>query len=367
MVFAWYNPGVASNGSTQRLPVAVISDGKPGHENQSLGIAERLPDADILLMRHELRESFSEVWNRMRSGLILRISPEGARRLLGRVYGDSEIERLTSHQPKAIIAAGTLSAGPCLLAGTLTGAKTCVCMKPSMVPLSRFDLAVVPSHDNPPDSPNILRTLAAPNRVSPSFLDEESGKWADELPEGDSPVLSWIIGGPSSSAQFDGGHILSGLTATLEWARDKNWRVWLSTARRTPESLEDRIAQLAETHSALEWLLLWHRDRRNPLYAMFHRSKIAIVTSDSVSMIAEAASARCGPVVYQASEVAGVRKSKQDRMVDGLLETGYGERAGSAEELVDQLVKLIDEGKEFPILDDTGKAAGRLMQAICPP
>ncbi|HDS29740.1 MAG TPA: hypothetical protein ENN67_01715, partial [Firmicutes bacterium] len=242
----------------EKLPVAVISDGKPGHENQSLGIAEHLPDADILVMRHSLQESFSEVWNRMRSGLFLGITPEGARRLLKRIFTDDEIENLSAHKPKAIIAAGTLSAGPCLLAGYLTKAKTCICMKPSLVPLSRFDLAVVPAHDNPPDAPNIFVTLSAPNRVSLKRLHEESEKWSNEIPSDDFPVVSWIVGGPSSSAKFDDEHVLSGLTKTIQWANESGWRVRLSTARRTPESLEEKIDSIEKRETALDWTLLWH-------------------------------------------------------------------------------------------------------------
>ena len=343
------------------LPIVVISDGKPGHENQSLGIAERLPHPDILLLRHNLKESFSEVWHRMRSGTFLQITPDGARKLLSRVFTDNEIDSLAAHKPKAVISAGTTSAGPCLLSGYLTGAKTCVCMKPSLVPLSRFDLAVVPSHDNPPDSPNILKTLAAPNRVSPKRLQEEAEAWSNEFPGGENPVISWIVGGPSASADFDESHVFDGLCKTVEWAESNGWRIWLSTARRTPESLENRIAELGKERAGLEWSLLWHRDDRNPLYAMFHRSKAAVVTSDSVSMIAEAASAGCGPVVFKASIASAEKKSKQDRMVDGLLSEGYGERAGSAEELLGVLKSVVDESREFKVLDDTGKAAERLL------
>jgi hypothetical protein len=356
---------VSSVSKGKRLRIIVISDGKPGHENQSLGIAERLPDPDILIMRHHLKESFVEVWNRMRSGLFLGITPAGARIFLSRIYTDQEIESLIAHKPRAVIAAGTTSAGPCLLTGYLTKAKTCVCMKPSLVPLSRFDLAVVPAHDNPPDAPNVLQTLAAPNRVSPKRLQEESELWSGELPQGNSPIVSWIIGGPSSSAAFDEEHVYDGLVKTVEWAESAGWKVWLSTARRTPESLEERIAALGKEKPALEWSLLWHRDSRNPLYAMFHRSRVAVVTSDSVSMIAEAASAGCGPVVFQASGSTD-KRAKQDRMVDRLMEAGYGERAVSHDDLADALDRIARENRKFKILDDTAKAAERLLKIISP-
>jgi hypothetical protein len=348
---------------TKKLPVAVISDGKPGHENQSLGIAERLPAADIFVLRHHLKESFTEAILRLRF-LFSDGGRSGRIALLKRIFSETEIMHLLEHHPLAIIAAGTLSAGPCLVAGKLTGARTCICMKPSLIPISRFDLAIIPSHDDPPNSPNVVKTLAAPNRVSPEHLLAEAEQWKTELPFSRDPIVSWIIGGPSSSAPFSPEHVLDGLTATLQWAQENHWQVWLSTARRTPESLEKKISELAQNHPALAWTLLWHRDRRNPLYAMFAVSNVAVVTSDSVSMIAEAASAGRGPVVYQASPQTQKRKTKHDRMVSSLVSGGFCARAAIPIDLIREL-RAVDSGsRTFPILNDTDRAADRLLELL---
>ena len=361
----WYNPSVTSDKAKQPgIPIAVISDGKPGHENQSLGTAERVPNSNVILLRHKLREGLKEGLLRAQVGLSggRIVHP---RALLRYAFQESEINRLVAHSPRAVIAAGTPSASLCILAGRLTGAKTCVCMRPSMLPLGMFDLAIVPAHDNPPDEPNILRTLAAPNRVSPENLAKEADRWWDELPAGDR-IVSWIIGGPSASARFDETHVLGGLLETLVWARQHGWQVWLSTARRTPVSLEEGIAKIARGYPALTWMLLWHRDQRNPLYAMFARSRLAIVTSDSVSMIAEAASAGKGPLVYQAgaSTDPSAKPSKHDRMLENLIEAGYGAQASTSNDLLEKMQRLITGKEEFPVLNDTDKAAERLFELL---
>jgi len=352
---------VEGNEKGPEIPIAVISDGKPGHENQSLGLAEHIPGNKTILLRHNLKEGFKETWLRLlvRYSGHVRNNPVN---FLRYAFEEKEIKRLAEHKPKAIITAGTLSSALCLLAGKLTGARTCACMRPSLLPLSLFDLAIVPEHDNPPDEPNIVRTLAATNRVSEQRLNDEADKWWEELPPGDR-VISWIIGGPSSSARFDEKHVLGGLLETLVWARYAGWQVWLSTARRTPVSLEESIAKISSGYPALTWKLLWHADHRNPLYAMFLRSRISVVTSDSVSMIAEAASAGCGPIVYQASkpEIKNGHRAKQDRMVDSLIEAGYGTRIDVPEEFSDSLQKLLGRGHTFPRLEDTDRAAERLL------
>lgn len=346
----------------KKLPVAVISDGKPGHENQSLGIAERLPNSDVIILKHKLKESPQELLIRIQTIWSPR-SRLNTIRLLRRIFPEDDIIRLVDHKPKAIISAGTLSAAPCLLAGRLTGAPTCVCMMPSLVPLSKFGLAVIPVHDNPPNAANVLRTIAAPNRVCSKLLDSEWSLWMDEFPKNEKPAISWVIGGPSSSANFNEDHVLHALNWSVDWADRAEWQIWLSTSRRTPETLEEKIAALKDKHQSLSWALLWHRDQRNPLYAMFAKSKIAVVTSDSVSMISEAASAGVGPIVYNAAG-DGESRTKQDIMVNRLLEAGYGIRAKSADQLVLILRDIAKENKTFPILDDTGRAAERLMTLI---
>lgn len=356
-------PLVGFSEQNRPIPVAVISDGKPGHENQSLGISENLPNPDILLLKHNLKEGLPEAILRCQVRFLSgpKSNPE---KFLRKIFTENEIRRLKDHNPKAIISAGTLSAGPCLVAGYLTGAVTCVCMRPSFLPLNMFDLAVIPEHDNPPDDPDILITLAAPNRVTPERLKTEMDTWSGEFPREDIKVISWIIGGPSSSAVFDNTHVLKGLERTLEWAGTNGWKVWLSTARRTPVELESQIENLAGKYSSLSWLLLWHRDQRNPLYAMFARSKLAIVTSDSVSMIAEAATAGKGPLVFRASKTCGCNITKQDRMVEGLFKAGYGSLAGDPESLNEILIKMLSGESNFPVLDDTQRASDKLLELI---
>lgn len=345
-----------------RIPLLIISDGKPGHENQSLGVAERIPHADIMMHRHTLRIGLAETFLRLHILLLKKPGMNAARNLLSHIFPESVIESVIHHQPRAIIAAGTLSAVPSLLFGFLTSAKTCQIMTPSMVPLKLFDLAVIPTHDNPPETPNILKTLAAPNRVSEILIRDEAEKWKSELPQTGMPVISWIVGGPSASAGFDPDRVLSAIEQTISWANKSGYNIWLSTARRTPVELENKIAKLKNKYKQPEWSLLWHSDQRNPLYAMFQRSKAAIVTSDSVSMIAEAASAGCGPIVFKASGSAG-KLSKQDRMIRTLTENGYGKKADNSEHLV-RILESLNHKSEWKKLNDTGNAVNRLLKLL---
>ena len=346
------------------MRLAILSDGKPGHENQSLGIAERIPGNEILLIRHKLRKGLFETVFRLRVAANGGIGEKEAERLLGKACSVEDIEKLKKFKPLAIIAAGATSAAPCLLAAIITHAKTCFCMRPSLIPINRFDLAIIPEHDHPPDRHFIVKTLAAPNRISPENLASEEIKWAGELPKSDAPILAFLIGGPSRSAKFDNRHILEGLKCALDWAETHGWQVWLSTSRRTPIELEDEIERTEKGHPALTWAFFRSRDTRNPVYAFLARCVCAVVTSDSVGMIAEVASTGKGPFVYGSACEKFRRQTKHDRIVGSIIGAGYGAEARSRNELAALLATLLTQETRFRKLPDTEKASKVLLDLV---
>ncbi|HEX9746340.1 MAG TPA: ELM1/GtrOC1 family putative glycosyltransferase [bacterium] len=344
------------------IKVTIISDGKPGHENQSLGIAERLPESNIMILRHSLRIGPEELFLRFKSIFPGNQSESKLVRELNQVFGNDKVQELLDFMPDVVISTGTFSAAPCLLAGKLTGAKTCACMTPSLVPVNKFDLAVIPVHDNPPDKPNVITTNSAPNRVTDEFMRNEWEKWKEQIPS-DGNFISWVIGGPSSSVGFDSDKVINALEATFDWAEENQYWILLSTARRTPVALENKISGYINKVHALRWTLIWHMENKNPLYAMFHISDAAIVTSDSVSMISEASSAGCGPLIFQ-SEKTNAGTSKQNRMITNMLDKGYGRLVPDDKKLVLALKQYKSSGFEWRRLDETTGVAGKLLEII---
>ena len=84
-------------------------------------------------------------------------------------------------------------------------------------------------------------------------------------------------------------------------------------------------------------------------------------------MIAEAASAGKGPVVYSAAddESGTGKQTKQDRMVGTLIDEDFCTRAGSPDELTSHLARLLKRGApEFKILNDTKLAAERIVELV---
>lgn len=255
-----------------------ICDGKPGHENQSLGLAEAI-----------LRRV---------AGSEHRISVEGLggviRRIRAVVAASAGLPR-----PAVILAAGHAAHPALLWLARKHRAKSVVLMKPSL-PLSWFDLCIAPEHDFPQGSrrSNLILTCGAINRVT-SSSGEKSGKLI-------------LIGGPSKIHGWDG----PGLLEMLAKATDRGgWE--LTDSRRTPQGFLDEVREKLPGVTAIS-----HRD--TPPGWVPERlvaAKEAWVTEDSVSMIYEAitSGARVGllpvPRLSSASRVL--------RGVDGMVAEGY--------------------------------------------
>lgn len=233
---------------TKPLILWLLGDGKPGHENQSLGLAEALS-------RRETCE-------------VHRISIAGKRGPISRVR--AAIQASTGlPKPDLVIAAGHTTHLALLWLAKKHRAKSIVLMSPSL-PMGWFDLCIVPAHDFPNGCKraNLILTRGALNRVVPPETQERSGRMI-------------LVGGPSSSHSWDGRQLLDSLakiTATGNWQ--------LTDSRRTPAGFLDQIRE------ALPTIELFPHQQTS---ADWLPKKLAAaaeiwVTEDSVSMIYEALS-----------------------------------------------------------------------------
>lgn len=274
-------PAVVVTGSSQLnrpLTIWLLCDGKPGHENQSLGLAEAI--------------------GRRVSCTVQRISLAGKRGLLGRVRA-AVAASAGLPKPDLILGAGHATHPALLWLARKHRTMSVVLMKPS-IPIGWFDLCIAPSHDFPAghDQPNLILTRGALNRVTAG-----EGKKTGKL---------ILIGGPSKTHGWDGAAILE----MLAKATDRGgWE--LSDSRRTPDGFLD------EARAKLPGVTVFSHKDTPPDWVpeKLNQAKEAWVTEDSVSMIYEAltSGARVGLL-------PGPRLKTASRLlsgIDGLIADGF--------------------------------------------
>jgi len=234
-----------------RLEIWVLSDGKRGHENQSLGLAEAMGKwSPLQVERIPLPEQRG--WWRGRSALL------------------NAVREMAP--PHLILAAGHRTHGWLWWLGRRTGAWTVVLMKPSL-PRWLFDLCLIPGHDLRPgrsDPSGVISTTGALNRVQPGKEERE-----------DRGLI--LIGGPSKEHAWDGQRLLAHLKEVVEApSGPTQWVV--SGSRRTPDGF------LGELRAAMPGVEVVDATETGPdwLPSMLAKVREVWVGADSVSMVYEA-------------------------------------------------------------------------------
>jgi mitochondrial fission protein ELM1 len=152
--------------------------------------------------------------------------------------------------------------------------------------LSRFDLVVAAAQYDLPERSNILRITLPLMRLDPAELEAEALAWKGRLDGLRRPLTAVLVGGPVRVAVFDASatqRLAEGVKAIAE--RDGG-TLYVVTSRRTqPHVVEALDAALPEGS-------LLHRFDQggdNPYRALLASADRFVVTSDSLSMMAEVA------------------------------------------------------------------------------
>ncbi|MBX3440111.1 MAG: mitochondrial fission ELM1 family protein, partial [Planctomycetaceae bacterium] len=270
-------------GGTVTTVVWWLTDGKPGHENQSRGLIaslEKRRPLDVHLI------PTCSAW-------------AAGRDFLGNRFPPGEV--LPS--PDLILAAGHSTHAAALAARRARGGRLVVLMRPTL-PLSWFDLCLIPEHDLQQASPaqragNVIGTRGVLNKIQPA-----------EQPNRSRGLL--LVGGPSKHHDWDQASVVRQITQIVASTPGIPWT--LTTSRRTPAAFLEALAL-----PSLGQLQVIPESQTQPgwVAAQLAASGIVFVTEDSVSMVYESLSAGANVGLLQ---LPRRRTSRVVRGIDRLVE-----------------------------------------------
>ncbi len=248
----------------------VLSDGKPGGEAQSIGLAEALglePDVRRIEIRAPWRSLPPAIWPKSLSIL----APGGA--------------SLAPPWPGILIACGRLTAVPALAVRRAShGASFTIQIQDAKIAPRRFDLVVVPQHDRL-RGPNVLTSRGALNRVTPQRLAAAAERLAPRLAHLPRPRVAVLIGGSSKAYRMTPQSVRDLASQLAALAREQGAGLMVTASRRTGEAGDAALrAALAELPG-----VFWDGRGDNPYFGYLGLADAVVVTEDSVTMISEAA------------------------------------------------------------------------------
>lgn len=308
----------------------VVTDGKPGMENQCLGLAEALGVTPVV-KRVRQRSPWRELSPWLRLGSRFACSPEG--------------DQLTPPWPDLIIATGRHSVVPALSVRRRSRGRTfAVQIQDPVISPRHFDLVVVPEHDRLRGR-NVLVTRGALHRVTGRKLADAAERLAPLYAHLPRPRVAVLVGGDNGVFRLTPTVMGDMAEHLVHLSRDHGAGLMVTPSRRTGADNEAILrARMRDVPS-----VVWDGQGENPYFAFLGLADVIVVTCDSVSMVSEACST--GKPVFLVALEGGSPKFRAFH--DSLT------RDGIARPFAGRL-----ESWDYPPLDDTGRVAEEIRRRL---
>ncbi len=269
-----------------------LTDGRPGMENQTVGLAESMGLTPVV------KRVFLKTPWRIASPHITAF-----KRFAFSKKGDP----VDPPWPDILISTGRPSILPSLyVKGQSEGRTFTVQLQDPVSLRHRFDRIVVPAHDGLTGD-NVIVMDGALHRINPEKLGAEGPRWGEAFASIPQPRIAVLLGGPNSRYKF-GEAEMRVLGVQLKALAGQGFGLLITGSRRTGES------NLAVLRRELEGCPAFISDGGgdNPYFGMLAHADAFVVTCDSVNMVTEACSTG-KPVHVVQLPPEGRRVSERDK------------------------------------------------------
>lgn len=269
------------------LTVWVLSDGKPGMQNQCVGLAEAL-GAEPVVKRIAPRFPWSKLPPQLWLAPLSAPGPDG--------------DAIAPPWPDLLIATGRQTVAVALAIKAASGGRTfCVQIQNPTTGTDRFDLIAVPKHDRM-DGPNVVLTDGALHRVTREKLEDAAARFRGTLSHLPHPLVAVLVGGSNGKYRMTEAAARNLAQGLRRLCTEHGAGLAVTASRRTGAAnegiLRDALAGLPAE--------IWDGTGENPYFAYLGLADAIVVTADSVSMTTEACST--GKPVYVAELEGGSAK-----------------------------------------------------------
>jgi mitochondrial fission protein ELM1 len=161
-------------------------------------------------------------------------------------------------------------------------------------PADLFDAVITPTYYGFPPHPHRIETLAPLNGLSPECLETVSQRWPHLFDDAPHPRIVFVVGGSTARFKFtpDTARMIG--TQLKDLAEKCHGKIFAVTSPRTGKDLVQALeSTLATDHFVHKWQ---PNQSDNPYLAYLAGADVIVVTGESESMLAEAAS--LGKPVY---------------------------------------------------------------------
>ncbi|WP_410474316.1 mitochondrial fission ELM1 family protein [Guyparkeria sp. TX1] len=265
--------------------VWIVSDGSPGHYNQSRAVAEAVQEArgwdvEWVTVRPRYRGSFRPLVYRMMDWFPGRLGLSAALRLF-------RCDRLPESPPSLVISSGGTTAVFNALVAAEFGCPNLFLGPP---PLRSDHFSRVLLSEEEAVGANVFELPYLPTPVTPQVAQEAGKVLSQDLAVTDRPLWAMLIGGCSRNHRFETGDWQALAEGMSRLSRQHGGRWLITSSRRTGQPAEALLREMLGSECVAE--ATWWQSRPRPVIpAYLGASDVVFCTEDSLSMLTDAMAA----------------------------------------------------------------------------
>ncbi|MFA5088718.1 MAG: ELM1/GtrOC1 family putative glycosyltransferase [Candidatus Omnitrophota bacterium] len=325
---------------SKEATVAVLNDGKTGHLRQSQTVAkltqqalsERDIRSEVKVLDVSFKNRYCSRWISLFGLCMSSFIYQGRLESLKWFLTRESFEQLMSVKADFIISCGSSVAAINWFLSEDQGAKSIVILKPGLLSFRKFDLVILPQHDVPGGQVSRGNTLVikgAPNLIDQEYLRSQSEQLTNRyshLKLSQRMKIGLLIGGDTKYHMLSEADMRMIVNQIKEVAEQANADILATTSRRTSGRVENLMQKELKAYARCPLLIIANRlNIPEAVGGILGLADIVIVSGDSISMIAEAASAGKNTIVFS---LAGKKDfslglSKHNRFIEKLASQGF--------------------------------------------
>jgi KDO2-lipid IV(A) lauroyltransferase len=338
--------------------ILVLSDGKSGHVKQSLALCAILEGhwgkkitTKVVDVRYKTALHRNLLaWGTWMGGARL------SRGLLPYCLTDTSFQNVDSGAYDMVVSSGSSLAAVNVAVALDNNAKAISVMKPGILPFKKFDVVIVPVHDQVSKYPHVIEMIGSLNAVTPESLKSDFSELCKrrkelcDCPSHPGPKIGFLIGGDSKhySLNADMLEVVCGQLKMIQ--KEKNASLFLTTSRRT--SLENTQVLKNNFINDSGCKLFVEAAVDNPLGTVggiFYLSDVIVVSGESISMVSEALASGKAVIVFKPRALKENNKVK--RFLDFLSQKNYISLVAPAD-IACVIKKILDHSSPRVVLDE---------------
>ncbi len=346
------------------MRILAVSDGKPGHFHQTLGILDRLRDftTSVVAVAFVSKRADNALRARVTVGRA-RVAPAAARAWLATALTEDSVAALEgAASPDIVLSTGSSVAAVNLLVSKIHGAKSVVCTRPSPIGTRPFDLAILPHHQWGRGEADAVRVIGVPTHITPQTVARKREALLRDGSAAAGRAIGLLFGGDDRRYRWTVEAAKSAVEALIAVANRADNPLAVATSRRTPPDVADYIRSRVTQSPVCVYSAFPDDDppKRDAVLTVLAHSAWTAVTVDSFSMVCEAASAG---VPVGLIEIPS-RKSDRNATSYDAIAAHAGLTRMRPDTLYEVATSLTQSPPETQALDDAGTAAEAIRRLV---